>query len=264
MKRYSVVDFELSNICNANCSFCPRDAIGKPRGFMTKEIFERAIFRIVEAKIDTIIFSGFGEALLHKKFFVFLNYAKKYHLNMSINTNGKLLTKETTQKLLASPIGKINISINGFEKIGYERYMLGLEFEDTISKLNALLKTPGRPIVSVQSILRDTQYNESFKTFYFNMGVDIVQFFTLNNRSGLLYKKEAQRIPSEDKFCRELIFIGFDGGIFPCSHDIKRTTRLGSVMDTPLQPIEKIEHNICKRCDICSLQQFSQMQFVNS
>ena len=67
------IDLELTNRCNASCSFCPRDAMPQ-LGTMTPEIFEQALARCVEfAPIarktrnePVVVFCGTGEPLLNR------------------------------------------------------------------------------------------------------------------------------------------------------------------------------------------------------
>ena len=68
------VDIELTNRCNADCSFCPRD-VTPHQGMMAPETFTRALARAVEYRQTAtrvfpetafgVTFCGMGEPLLH-------------------------------------------------------------------------------------------------------------------------------------------------------------------------------------------------------
>jgi len=260
---YAVVDLELTNRCNARCTFCPRDVVDENRGYMTEEVYDRALECMAEAHIGSLVYSGFGEALLHKRFFRFADRAARKGLALSLNTNGALLTGQMIAELAASPIGHVNVNVNGYTRETYEMNMPGLKFDRLLDNLKEVLATDGRPVLSVQSLLHDEDYNRRFREFYLDLGVDYIQFFRRNNRSGNLDVECSRQVPFSERFCRTLIFIANDGRIFPCSHDVRRRTCLGTVTDTPLQSIEKVEHDLCRNCDICSMDEFATMRHMS-
>ena len=38
-----IVRIETTNLCNANCTFCPRESIGREKGFMDQGLYEKII-----------------------------------------------------------------------------------------------------------------------------------------------------------------------------------------------------------------------------
>ena len=63
--RDRLIDVELTNRCNALCSFCPRD-VTPEQGFMSFETFSKVIERANELDIvPRITLTGQGESTLH-------------------------------------------------------------------------------------------------------------------------------------------------------------------------------------------------------
>ena len=80
-------------------------------GFMDDDTFKRIIHNVSEINAKNMVvgnfdFSAFGEALLHPKFFEYVEYAKD-HLGkviISAATNGMLLTGENRKRIIQSKL----------------------------------------------------------------------------------------------------------------------------------------------------------------
>jgi molybdenum cofactor biosynthesis enzyme MoaA len=59
------LDVEVTNRCNTRCAICPREEIERPLGMMSEETFRMLTDRIRASSVLGVIFSGFGEPLLH-------------------------------------------------------------------------------------------------------------------------------------------------------------------------------------------------------
>ncbi|MGN1213009.1 MAG: radical SAM protein, partial [Christensenellales bacterium] len=88
MKKYKRVYVEITNICNLNCSFCPKNS--RDKTFMTTKQFEYVATQI-SPLTDNICLHLMGEPLLHPNLDDILKIAEKYNLNVNLTTNGTLL-----------------------------------------------------------------------------------------------------------------------------------------------------------------------------
>ena len=119
MKRIGYVDIplkrvhvELTNICNFDCVFCPKDQMKRPYGYMDVDLAKRIIDELKTKNIcEKITFHIMGEPTLHPRFFEILDYAREKEMNVGITTNGAGLSGETGRRLIAYPMYQLDISL---------------------------------------------------------------------------------------------------------------------------------------------------------
>jgi len=116
--------FEIETIlgCDLKCPECAigADIITRKKGCMT---FEQ--FKIIADKIrpfcEYLYLHIWGEPLLNKDIFEMIKYASAF-TKTNISTNGNSLTKEKAEKLIASGVTDIIVSIDGISQDIYEQY----------------------------------------------------------------------------------------------------------------------------------------------
>ncbi len=108
-----LVAWETTRRCNLSCKHCRAVAEDHP---YENELDTKASFRLLEQirEVGTpiIILTG-GEPLLRDDIFDIAAYGDKLGLRMVMAPNGTLLTKENCQRLKASGIKRISISLDG-------------------------------------------------------------------------------------------------------------------------------------------------------
>lgn len=123
-----------ANRCNFRCSFCPTGnhellkQIGRPNGCMNYDLYCKIIddlHHMTKTKADTIsrlhLYKD-GEPLMNNKLSDMVVYAKKKGISNSIETttNGSLLNREQSLKLIESGLDVIRISIEHVTNKGYK------------------------------------------------------------------------------------------------------------------------------------------------
>ncbi len=116
---YSRVYVEISNICNKNCSFCPKTR--RLPHSMTMEEFS-AVCRQLQGLTKYLYFHVMGEPTLHPLLPDFIRHANDCGFKVAITTNGSLLEK-TGDALIASGVYKVNVSVHSFEDGSVEDYL---------------------------------------------------------------------------------------------------------------------------------------------
>lgn len=112
-KRFKRVYIEITNICNMNCSFCPKNS--REKKFMTPNEFDFIAAQISEFT-DNIYLHVMGEPLLSPYLKAILETAKKYKLGVNLVTNGSLLDEKKDILLSQSDaFKKVTISLHSFE-----------------------------------------------------------------------------------------------------------------------------------------------------
>jgi len=94
------VEIGITNTCNHNCIFCALDFLENKGDSIDKEVMVNTLKEMGEKGVKSIMFAGEGEPTLHKDIGLFVQTAKQAGIDVSITTNGLLLTKEKIQEIL--------------------------------------------------------------------------------------------------------------------------------------------------------------------
>ncbi len=105
IKFFGEIVIETINRCNGTCSFCPVNKNLDTREFhlMKKELFFSIIEQLHNLNYKgTVSLYGNNEALLDKRIFEFLDYARKElpFASLVLSTNGLLLTNEKFYRII--------------------------------------------------------------------------------------------------------------------------------------------------------------------
>lgn len=108
-KRFRKIYVEITNVCNLNCKFCPKD--NREKTFMPVDKFAEIINKIKEYT-DIISLHIKGEPLIHKNLGEFLSICDKNGVMVNLTTNGTLLKEKLDILLGHKSLRQINISVH--------------------------------------------------------------------------------------------------------------------------------------------------------
>lgn len=91
MKKLKKIYIEITNVCNMNCSFCPKTK-RKPE-FMTVNNFSNIISKI-KPYTDFVYLHVMGEPLLHPNIGEILDVCQEYGIQANMTTNGTLIEEK--------------------------------------------------------------------------------------------------------------------------------------------------------------------------
>ena len=111
MRKFKQIYIEITNICNLNCSFCPKNS--RPKKFMTIEEFDK-ITDEISPLTNTICLHLMGEPLLHPNIKEIFDISNRKNLNVYLTTNGTLL-KKNLNLLKTGCAKRISVSLHSFE-----------------------------------------------------------------------------------------------------------------------------------------------------
>ena len=115
-----VIRVEPASQCNLLCSHCPTGTVDMNRGIMQDQCFSKVKEYISKYKehIKVIVLYHGGEPLLNKNFYDYLKILKRIKKSFFIKTvtNGMVLNKKNSQKILESGIDLIEVSLDGESK----------------------------------------------------------------------------------------------------------------------------------------------------
>ena len=260
LPKKAVPDFlniEPSGFCNLRCRLCPtgNNTLGRDKGFMSLETFKN-ILDDWDGKKTRIDFSGFGEPFLNRDFLEMVRMSKEKGFEVSVLTNGNLLTAEVSQELIAHKTDKVTVAVDGATQDTYNWYRRGGDFNKVISNLNTLVETKHKqktnlPYIELQFVVMKKNESEIglIKKMAKELGVDklilktcgfyrlIGMSFEEFRKDYLPDNKKYQRLEDENNPISNFIcpwmnhgaMILWDGRICACCYDSQGEVILGRV-----------------------------------
>lgn len=285
----AVLDIELTTICNASCTFCPRDQTPH-LGLMDERTFGQALARAVEYRDavrglssasvpflettnDTIwlSFCGMGDALMHPQVIDRVRQVSDAGLRPLLNTNAAKLTPHRADALLDA--GVEWVCINAGERDEAYEAVYGLPFQRTHDNVVAFAeKAAGRCVVAMVLVDHrgDPAHRDDMKQYWKARGINGMFPMSLVNRAGAL------DVPDHDAAHREFgdearamfeelgvvprcgipflyPFVGYDGQYYLCSSDWRKDVAVGNVFDHAVVDLYAAKHHhVHTRSPICA------------
>ncbi|MFA5961932.1 MAG: radical SAM/SPASM domain-containing protein [Parcubacteria group bacterium] len=273
---------EVSRLCNLKCRSCPMGMNKiKNKGIMSLDDFKKIIKLIKKSVIEIALFN-YGEPLINPDIAKMVKLAKVSGIKMvSIYSNGLLLNKKLSRKLINSGLDNITISIDGASNDTYKKYRVGGDLNLILKNIKdfiAVKKDMGakKPALEVQFVVMKHNEHEieKFSEICKNIGVDEVVFKTFNAYMGgyedrkinlkfipknINYSRyktaSAKEVSSQYALSRcawpwENLVVSANGDICLCCHDYNSDYKLGNILkddnwwDT--EGRRKIQDNIIK------------------
>lgn len=111
MRKFKQIYIEITNICNLNCSFCPKN--NRPKKFMTIEEFD-TITDEISPLTNTVCLHLMGEPLLHPNIKEIFEICNRKNLSVYLTTNGTLI-KQNLDLLKSGCAKRISVSLHSYE-----------------------------------------------------------------------------------------------------------------------------------------------------
>jgi len=129
------------NICNLRCPFCPtgQKRGSRPKGKLSLSDFKAIMDRLGPYAIHVDLVN-WGEPFLNEEICEMVKYAKKFHVDVKIDTNLNIFSEENARKLISAGLDKIVVSIDGITQETYAKYRRNGNFKDAMENLKTLLK----------------------------------------------------------------------------------------------------------------------------
>ncbi len=261
-----VIEIEATNLCNARCLMCPREALSRPKGRMTWPTFQAVADRALAfGQTRSFSFSGFGEPLLNRDLVSFIAYVSP-HVETMLTTNGFLLDEPTIAGLLEAGLHHLVISFDGADAETYERIMVGLDFERTQAAVRRLvaLDNPRLELtanVTVSKLTRDLL--PVIKAHLNQLGIEDITYSLCHSRGGWLRDRTICSTPPPpptercDIFARTT-FVAWDGSVLACCQDLGGEGFMGNLSQMSMQELadqrarvmeEGVSFPMCAECN---------------
>lgn len=230
------LDIEAASVCNLKCKFCETtfEKIGTKSGYMDFETYKKIIDEGAKYGLHAIkLNSGArGEPLLNKNIIRMIEYAKKKGIiDVYMNTNAVLLTREIGKKLIEAGMDRISISFEGTEPDIYEKYRVGAKFDKVKNNILEFIKLRNNlksesPRIRIQTVATP-ELLPKIQEFgeYWSKLVEEVAFIDFKD-----YSNKNKSLIS-DWICPYLwqrMMITWDGTISVCGFDYSDNHKLGN------------------------------------
>jgi MoaA/NifB/PqqE/SkfB family radical SAM enzyme len=272
------VDFEVTNRCNADCHFCPRD-MTPHEGLMSWETFEAGLQRTIEmrdlVKLEfdepvNVSLCGLGEPLLNKHLPEMIRAVKDAGFVCKLSSNGALLNEKRRAAILDAGLDEININIGDIGEAYEEVY--NLPYERTQQRILDFHREAGDDCdvnIVLVDYKADRDHLKTMVRHWQALGINSFLFFDVMNRGGALFvdtmefesypelaaATDALTVDGEVAFCPApffFLFIGYDAKYYLCCSDWTKKAPFGTVHDTSFLAIaeEKLAY-VANRTEVC-------------
>ena len=123
MKKFRQAYVEITNVCNLNCSFCPKHS--RKNGYMSVAQFE-TVAKSIAPLTRVVCLHLMGEPLLHPEFERICEIARDNGLQIYLTTNGTLL-KNHVAVFKKGLVKRISVSLHSYEanafKVPLQKYL---------------------------------------------------------------------------------------------------------------------------------------------
>ncbi|MBE5736753.1 MAG: radical SAM protein [Clostridiales bacterium] len=253
MRKFKQIYIEITNICNLNCSFCPKN--NRPKKFMAVEEFN-SITDEISPLTNTVCLHLMGEPLLHPNIKEIFEICNEKKLNVYLTTNGTLI-KQNLDMLKSGCAKRISVSLHSFEannnSISLDEYLYDVlssckEIADNSQTYIELRLWNDTNAPNAKNTLNTNIIEEINKTFNTNLSEQNLQRHT--NITDKIYISFADTFDwpintehqekNSIKFCyglRSHFGILCDGTVVACCLDNEGRLALGNIFESKISDI---------------------------
>jgi len=228
---------EPTSRCNMECIFC----LGSKYKYRVKDM-AMSLFRMImkESKKhglrDSIVFSGIGEPLLHRKIVEMVRLAKECAHKVSITTNGLFLSPRLSKEIISANLDSITIGFDGAKRETYEFLRRGSSFETVAGNIKELVAQKKKTKSNIEVIIRavETKVNRKEIPQIRKMWggiVDRVETF----KDGRETEKVTKRMPCFSLWSQ--MAINAEGGVYICASEYDQRRTIGDISRESIQKI---------------------------
>jgi radical SAM protein with 4Fe4S-binding SPASM domain len=188
----TVLQVQTINRCNAACAMCPYPYTIhlEPREVMDDALYSKIVAECAQApELHDFIPMAKNEPLLDPKLearIAEFKAAAAPHQMVELVTNGSALTPARAQRLIASGVDLITISVNAATGATYQRVMQGLSWSRLVQHLAALARTDTRQVNIFLRFVKQRDNLAEYTAFVRQarqLGFNLMAY-EINNRAG--------------------------------------------------------------------------------
>ena len=273
--------FEITNVCNLSCSFCPKTK--REKRFVSLSEFI-SVAEKLRGKIEYLYLHLMGEPTIHPQLEEILAAAGDLGFKVIITTNGTTLSQKGEMLLRAGAVYKISISVHSFEANGKEREEEMVKYLKSCFDFAKGASAAGKICVfrlwnldGAETVGENDNNPEILTQMRQHFGEDWVDTRSGKRIADKVFLEYGEKfewpdpegdepVGSEDHFChglRDQVGILSDGTVVPCCLDSEGTVDLGNLFESSLEEIlsspsavafydsftkRRSPHKLCSNC----------------
>jgi hypothetical protein len=263
-----IVQIEATNICNAKCTFCPRDDMKRRQGIMDMALFTRIVDQCASLGIGHVRMHNYGEAFVDKKLPEKIAYAKSKGIReVGVITNGSLLGPDVAKAVVEAGLDAINISLDAAGRETFESTRLGLKYDKVIANVEGLVRIRRelgrrRPKLILSFVRQENSAEEQAFIDHWSAVADKIHITELHNWAGTLKRRADVNFPCYRQWLTFTVL--WDGRVSLCCADLDGQVVLGDLATQSIADVwnsdayrrvrrEQLESGgpaICRNCDL--------------
>ncbi len=263
-----IVQIESTNICNAKCTFCPRDDMERRQGVMDVPLFRKIADECARLGIRHVRMHNYGEAFLDRRLAEKIAYAKQAGIReVGVITNGSVLGPEIARAVIDAGLDAINISLDAAGKDTFESTRLGLKYDRVMENVEGLVRLKResgrtRPKLILSFVRQDNSAEEQAFIDRWSQIADKIHVTELHNWAGTLHARSDVSFPCYRQWLTLTAL--WDGRVSLCCADFDGKVILGDLREQSIEEIwnseayrhvrrEHLESGgpaICRTCDL--------------
>ena len=247
--------FETTSKCNLRCNMCVQSIGYEQTERMQDKLFDKAVKEIDELKIPSVAMNQINEPLLDKKIFEKIEKISSIEtvVDIHMNTNGVLLNKKNSEKLLSSNLTRLLIGFDGFSKEIYEKVRERADYDQVMNNIINFLemkKSMKRVFPVTRMSFVKTSENEHEISKWLDFWKEKVDYLTIQEfESPVTDQSKSHLIPKTSKRAKvnpdeiictqpsERITIRGDGSVIPCCSHIANKMPMGNLTKLSISEI---------------------------
>lgn len=226
------LDFQLNNRCNFRCPMCywsdPKslEDSSRPAEEFPLPKFAEIVRDGVGRGLRAINFEGLNEPLLKKDLADYIRLAKKAGVvDLTLHTNGWLLSPEWSKRLIDSGLTKLMVSLDAFSPETFKHTRASDHYDKVVGNIAEFLNIRFKqraplPLLRTSFVVQPANKHEksAFEAFWTRYA-DWVQIQELMDMTNLVAEKGDYTAPSGPKVCPQPFYrmsVKTNGEVFPC------------------------------------------------
>ena len=251
----SQVIIDVTELCNLACTHCPHPEFKKSEHYAGRTLDPALVAKAIgevagagQGVVQQVRFTSEGEPLLHQSIFSMLADAvTRSGTLVSLTTNGVLLTADRIDRLLATGISFVDISIDAFTPDTYARIRVRGDLSVTQANVERLIdrarasSSPTRVVVSYIEQPDNASETDAFERFWREAGAHEVAVRRLHSAAGamipvadLLRRRAAVEVRRPCVYPWERIVLTPRGTLAFCPADWTHGSSMADFRDTTI------------------------------